>query len=35
LRFCGWNKSKAASILKISRPRLHRKIKEYNLREPR
>jgi len=33
LKFCGWNKSKAAAILKISRPRLHRKIKEYNLRE--
>jgi transcriptional regulator with PAS, ATPase and Fis domain len=33
LRYCGWNKSKAAVILKISRPRLHRKIKEYNLRE--
>ena len=33
LKFCGWNKSKAASILKISRPRLHRKIKEYSLRE--
>jgi len=33
LKFCGWNKSKAAAILKISRPRLHRKIKEYSLRE--
>ena len=33
LQFCGWNKSKAANILKISRPRLHRKIKEYNLQE--
>jgi transcriptional regulator with PAS, ATPase and Fis domain len=33
LNFCGWNKSKAAAVLKISRPRLHRKIKEYNLKE--
>ncbi len=33
LKFCGWNKSKSALILKISRPRLHRKIKEYHLRE--
>ncbi len=31
LRYCGWNKTKAANILKISRPRLHRKIKEYGI----
>jgi len=33
LKYCGWNKTKAANILKISRPRLHRKIKEYGLKE--
>jgi len=31
LRSAGWNKSRAAELLGISRPRLNRKIKEYGL----
>jgi DNA-binding NtrC family response regulator len=33
LRVCGGNKSRAASMLKISRTRLYRKIREYGLAE--
>lgn len=32
LRRTGWNKSKSAEILGISRPRLNRKIRQYNLK---
>jgi len=31
----GWNKSRAAALLKISRPRLDRKIRDYGLERPR
>lgn len=34
LKHCRWNKSKASSLLKISRPRLDRKIEEFNLHKP-
>ena len=34
LQHCRWNKSKAAKLLEISRPRLDRKIMEYNLKKP-
>ncbi|EKD29104.1 MAG: transcriptional regulatory protein [uncultured bacterium] len=34
LNHCRWNKSKAAKLLKVSRPRLDRKILEYDLKKP-
>ena len=34
LALCGWNKTRAASLLRISRPRLDRKIHEYGLTRP-
>ncbi len=34
LQHCRWNKSKAADLLEVSRPRLDRKIQEYNLKKP-
>lgn len=34
LQHCRWNKSRAAKLLKISRPRLDRKIIEFNLKKP-
>ncbi|MBN2144979.1 MAG: sigma-54-dependent Fis family transcriptional regulator [Candidatus Aureabacteria bacterium] len=34
LQHCRWNKSKAARLLQISRPRLNRKILEYDLKKP-
>jgi len=34
LDFTGWNKSRAATLLAISRPRLDRKIREYGLQPP-
>lgn len=34
LQHCRWNKSKAARLLEISRPRLDRKITEFNLKKP-
>ncbi|MBU0650899.1 sigma 54-interacting transcriptional regulator, partial [bacterium] len=34
LNMCRWNKSKTAKLLKISRPRLDRKIEEYKLKKP-
>jgi len=34
LQVCQWNKSRAAELLEISRPRLDRKIKEYGLQKP-
>ncbi|MBI2190490.1 MAG: sigma 54-interacting transcriptional regulator [Planctomycetes bacterium] len=33
LQVCQWNKSKASEVLQISRPRLDRKIKEYNIQK--
>lgn len=33
LQICQWNKSRAAELLQISRPRLDRKIKEYDLQK--
>ncbi len=34
LHMCRWNKSKSAKLLEISRPRLDRKIQEFNLSKP-
>jgi transcriptional regulator with PAS, ATPase and Fis domain len=34
LQHCRWNKSKTAQLLEISRPRLDRKIQEFNLKKP-
>jgi Nif-specific regulatory protein len=34
LAFTGWNKTRAASLLRISRPRLDRKIRDYRLQRP-
>lgn len=34
LKMCRWNKSKASNLLKVSRPRLDRKIKEFQLKKP-
>ncbi|MFW6161260.1 MAG: sigma 54-interacting transcriptional regulator [Planctomycetota bacterium] len=34
LTLAGWNKSRTAALLQISRPRLDRKIKEYGLKRP-
>jgi two-component system, NtrC family, response regulator AtoC len=34
LQHCRWNKSKASKLLQISRPRLNRKILEYDLKKP-
>ena len=34
LAFTGWNKTRAAAFMRISRPRLDRKIRDYSLRRP-
>ncbi|MFP4056328.1 MAG: sigma 54-interacting transcriptional regulator [Candidatus Brocadiia bacterium] len=34
LQLTGWNKSRAAALLRISRPRLDRKIRDYDLQPP-
>jgi len=34
LALAGWNKSRAAGLLQISRPRLDRKIRDYSLKRP-
>ncbi len=34
LALTGWNKTRAASLLRISRPRLDRKVRDYGLRPP-
>jgi len=34
LALTGWNKSRAAALLQISRPRLDRKIRDYDLKRP-
>ena len=35
LNVCKWNKSKTAKLLGVSRPRLDRKIEEFNLKNPK